>query len=129
MRSSLAIKVEKYPSCCIRSSENHARTLHPSLTFLLDDHSSIQLLVASLLPQRLDVPSYDFYINTKSASSIMFLIKDICGYFHCAPFLASANGESCLGPVFRPLTDSDQHSFRYSYVISVFRHFLHKISD
>ena len=40
----------------------------------------------------------------------------------------SANGESCLGPVFRPLTDSDQHSFRYSYVISVFRHFLHKIT-
>ena len=24
---------------------------------------------------------------------------------------ASGNGESCLGPVFRPLTDSDQHSF------------------
>ena len=23
----------------------------------------------------------------------------------------SANGDSCLGPVFRPLTDSDQHSF------------------
>ena len=52
------IKGEKYPNCCIRSSENHARTLHPSLTFLLDDHSSIQLLVASLLPQRLDVRSY-----------------------------------------------------------------------
>ena len=44
-------------------------------------------------------------------------------------FPASANGESCLGPVFRPLTDSDQHSFRYSYVISVFRHFLHKITN
>ena len=57
MRSSLAIESEKYPNCCIRSSENHARTLHPSLTFLLDDHSSIQLLVASLLPQRLDVHS------------------------------------------------------------------------
>ena len=42
MRSSLAIKNEKYPNSCIRSSENHARTLHPSLTFLLDDHSSIQ---------------------------------------------------------------------------------------
>ena len=26
------------------------------------------------------------------------------------------------------LTDSDQHSFRYSYVISVFRHFLDKIN-
>ena len=39
------------------------------------------------------------------------------------------NGESCLGPVFRPLKDSDQHSFRYSYVISVFRHFLHKITN
>ena len=57
VRSSLAIKSEKYPNCCIRSSENHARTLHPSLTFLLDDHSSMQLLVASLLPQRLDVHS------------------------------------------------------------------------
>ena len=44
-------------------------------------------------------------------------------------FLASANGGSCLGPVFRPLTDSNQHSFRYSYVISVFRHFLHKIPN
>ena len=53
VRKSLAIKVEKYPSCCIHSSENHALNLHPS--FLLDDHSSIQLLVASLLPQRLDV--------------------------------------------------------------------------
>ena len=42
-------------------------------------------------------------------------------------FPASASGETCLGPVFRPLTDSDQHSFRYSYVISVFRHFLDKI--
>ena len=52
-----AIKSEKYPNCCIRPSENHARTLHPSLTFLLDDHSSIQQLVASLLPQRLDVHS------------------------------------------------------------------------
>ena len=46
--------LEKYPNCCIRSSENHAHTLHPSLTFLLDDHSSIQLLVASLLPQTLN---------------------------------------------------------------------------
>ena len=26
-------------------------------------------------------------------------------------FPASGNGEICLGPVFRPLTDSDQHSF------------------
>ena len=26
-------------------------------------------------------------------------------------FPASGNGLSCLGPVFRPLTDSDQHSF------------------
>ena len=82
MRSSLAIKSEKYPNCCFRSSENHARTLHPSLTFLLDDHSVIQLLVASLLPQRLDVPSYSNYINSKSASSLplhvmMFLIKGV----------------------------------------------------
>ena len=44
-------------------------------------------------------------------------------------FPASANEESCLGPVFRPLADSDQRSFRYSYVISVFRHFLHKITN
>ena len=57
MRSSLAIKSEKYPNCCIRSSENHARTLHPCLTYLLDDHSSIQLVVASLLLQRLDLRS------------------------------------------------------------------------
>ena len=49
--------------------------------------------------------------------------------FPMRTFPASANGESCLGPVFRPLTDSDQHSFRYSYVISVFRHFLHKITN
>ena len=60
--------------------QNHARTLHPFLTFLLDDHSSIQLLVAFLLPQRLDVRPYSKYINTKSASSLplhvmMFLIK------------------------------------------------------
>ena len=70
MRSSLAIKSEKYPNCCIRSSENHARTLHPSCTFLLDDHSSIQLLVYTPCN----------YINTKSASLLplhvmMFLIK------------------------------------------------------
>ena len=52
MRSSLAIKSEKYPNCCNRSSETHARTLHPSLTFLLDDHSSTQLLVAYFLPHR-----------------------------------------------------------------------------
>ena len=31
------IKVEKYPSCCIRFSENHACTLHSSLTSLLDE--------------------------------------------------------------------------------------------
>ena len=49
--------------------------------------------------------------------------------FPMRTFPASANGESCLGPVFRPLTDSDQHSYRYSYVISVFRHFLHKITN
>ena len=49
--------------------------------------------------------------------------------FPIRTFLASANGESYLGPVFRPLTDSDQHRFRYSYVISVFRHFLHKITN
>ena len=49
--------------------------------------------------------------------------------FPMRTFSASANGESCLGPVFRPLTDSDQHSFRYSHVISVFRHFLHKITN
>ena len=49
--------------------------------------------------------------------------------FPMRTFSASANGESCLDPVFRPLTDSDQHSFRYSYVISVFRHFLHKITN
>ena len=49
--------------------------------------------------------------------------------FPMRTFPASANGESCLGPVFRPLTDSDQHSFRYSYVISVFLHFLHKITN
>ena len=46
VRSSPALKVEKYSSCCIRSSENHARTLHPSLTFLLDDHSSGLLAAA-----------------------------------------------------------------------------------
>ena len=55
MRSSLAIKSEKYPNFSIFSSENYARTLHPSLTFLLDDHSSIQLLVASLLSQLLAI--------------------------------------------------------------------------
>ena len=49
--------------------------------------------------------------------------------FPMRTFPASANVDSCLGPVFRPLTDSDQHSFRYSYVISVFRHFLHKITN
>ena len=51
--------------------------------------------------------------------------------FPMRTFPVSANGESCLGPVFRPLTDSDQHSFRHSYVIhvSVFRHFLHKITN
>ena len=49
--------------------------------------------------------------------------------FPMRTFPASANRESCLGPVFRPLTDSDQHSFRYFYVISVFRHFLHKITN
>ena len=48
--------------------------------------------------------------------------------FPMLTFPASANGESCLGPVFRPLTDSDQQSFQYSYVISVFRHFLRKIT-
>ena len=73
-------KSEKYLNCCVRSSINHARTLHPSLSFLLDDHSSIQLLVASFLSERLDVRSYSNYINTKSASSLplhvmMFLIK------------------------------------------------------
>ena len=61
MRSSLAIKSENYPNYCTRSSETPARTLHPSLTFLLDDHSSIQLLVASLLPQRQDVRSWQLY--------------------------------------------------------------------
>ena len=50
------------------------------------------------------------------------------GPINCAPN-PSAIEESCLGPVFRPLTDSDQNSFRYSYVISVFRHFLHKITN
>ena len=49
--------------------------------------------------------------------------------FPMRTFPASANGESCLGPVFRPLTDSDQHSFRYSYVTLVFRHFLYKITN
>ena len=51
--------------------------------------------------------------------------KDICGYFQCAPFPRLQTGKV----VFRPLTDSDQYSFRYSYVISVFRHFLHKITN
>ena len=49
--------------------------------------------------------------------------------FPMRTFPASANGENCLAPVFRPLTDSDPYSFRYSYVISVFRHFLHKITN
>ena len=49
--------------------------------------------------------------------------------FPMRTFPASANRESCLGPVFRPLMDSNQHSFRYSSVISVFRHFLHKITN
>ena len=39
--------------------------------------------------------------------------------FPMRTFPASANGESWLGPVFRPLTDSDQHSFQYSYVIAL----------
>ena len=47
MRSSLAIKVEKYPNCCIRSSENHACTLHPFLTLLLDDTAAGGLLAAT----------------------------------------------------------------------------------
>ena len=63
-------------------------------------------------------------IIERTSFPTMNFIKDICGYFP-----ASANGESCLGRVFRPLTDSDQHSFRYSYVISVFRHFLDKITN
>ena len=75
MRSSLAIKSEKYPICCIRFSENHARTLHPSLTYMLDDHSYYTAaggLLAAAAPSN--------YINTKSASSLplhvmMFLIK------------------------------------------------------
>ena len=49
--------------------------------------------------------------------------------FPMRTFPASANGESCLGPAFRPWTDSDQHSFQNSYVISVFRHFLYKITN
>ena len=31
--------------------------------------------------------------------------------FPMRTFPASGNGLSCLGPVFRPITDSDQHSF------------------
>ena len=31
--------------------------------------------------------------------------------FPMRTFPASGNGYSCLGPVFRPLMDSDQHSF------------------
>ena len=33
----------------------------------------------------------------------------------------------CLGPVFRPFTNSDQHSFQILYAISMFRQFLDKI--
>ena len=52
-------KSEKYPNCCIRSSENHVRTLHPSLTFLLDDHSSIQLLVTKARCTLLAIYKYE----------------------------------------------------------------------
>ena len=67
MRSSLALKSEKYPNCCNRSSENHARTLHPSLTFLLDDHSAAAVgLLSAAAPSN--------YINSKSASSLPLYI-------------------------------------------------------
>ena len=65
------------------------------------------------------------YIKTRAITNVLKTYAAISN----AHLSASANGESCLGPVFRPLTDSDQHSFRYSYAISVFRHFLHKITN
>ena len=40
---------------------------------------------------------------------------------------ASGNGKSCLGPVFRPLTDSDQNSFPIFLCHIVVPHFLDKI--
>ena len=60
MRSSLALKSEKYPNCCNRSSENHARTLHPSRRSFL--YTAAGGLLSAAAPSN--------YINTKSAFSL-----------------------------------------------------------
>ena len=70
MRSSLAIKNEKYPNCCIRSSKNHARFNLPARRPFF--YTAAGGLLAAAAPSN--------YINTKSASSLplhvmMFLIK------------------------------------------------------
>ena len=45
---------------------------------------------------------------------ILILKCSLMRLFPMRSFPVSANGESCLGPVFRPLMDSDQHSFPIS---------------
>ena len=48
-------------------------------------------------------------------------LKGNFGYCQCT-IPAAGNGESCLGPIFRPFPNSHQYSFRW-----IFPHFLDKI--
>ena len=58
---------------------------------------------------------------------ILLLLKDICGYFPCAPFLRLETGKVVWVMFFDHLWIRISTAFRYSDVISVCRHFLDKI--
>ena len=54
-------------------------------------------------------------------------VKDICGYFPCAPFPRLETAKVVWVLSFDLSRIQINIAFRYSYVISVFRHFIDKI--
>ena len=73
----------------------------------------------SILKESSNAYSNQFTTNAKN-------VKDICGYFPCAPFPRLETGNVVWVQSFDQFMDSDLTDFRYSDVISLCRHFLTK---
>ena len=61
------------------------------------------------------------------AAALCIQIKDICGYFHCAPFPRLETGKVVWVVSFDLSRIRINIAFRYSYAMSVLRHFIDKI--
>ena len=68
------------------------------------------------------LPGHGFWVYLYKIS-----VKDVCGYFQCASFPRLEIGKVVWVLSFDLLRIRINTAFRYSYVISVFRHFLDKI--